>query len=181
MWRWFPDGRLNTCHNALDRHVAAGRGDRVALVHDSAMTGRVTRFTYAELRDEVARVAGMIAAQGVGTGDRVIVYMPMVPEAVLAMLACARLGAVHSVVFGGFASHELAKRIDDAEPKLVLTASCALEPGRVVAYKPLLDAALDLASHKRSEEHTSELQSLMRISYAVFCLKKKKTHTTHTS
>src|SRR3546814_12460383 len=110
------------------------------------MTGRVTRFTYAELRDEVARVAGMIAAQGVGTGDRVIVYMPMVPEAVFAMLACARLGAVHSVVFGGFASHELAKRIDDAEPKLVLPASCALEPGRGVAYKPLLDAALDLAS-----------------------------------
>lgn len=148
MWHWFPDGRLNTCHNALDRHVAAGRGDRLALVHDSAMTGRVTRFTYAELHDEVARVAGMIAAQGVGVGDRVIVYMPMVPEAVFAMLACARLGAVHSVVFGGFASHELAKRIDDAEPKLVLTASCALEPGRVVAYKPLLDAALDLASHK---------------------------------
>src|SRR3546814_5113167 len=112
------------------------------------MTGRVTRFTYAELRDEVARVAGMIAAQGVGTGDRVIVYMPMVPEAVFAMLACARLGAVHSVVFGGFASHELAKRIDDAEPKLVLTASCTLEPGRVVAYKPLLDASLDLPSHQ---------------------------------
>src|SRR3546814_20007095 len=108
MWRWFPDGRLNTCHNALDRHVAAGRGDRVALVHDSAMTGRVTRFTYAELRDEVARVAGMISPQGVRTGDRLIAYMPMVPEAVFAMPACARPGAVHPVVFGGFASPELA-------------------------------------------------------------------------
>lgn len=148
MWRWFPDGRLNTCHNALDRHVAAGRGDRVALIHDSAMTGAVTRFTYAQMRDEVARVAGMITAQGVGVGDRVIIYMPMVPEAVFAMLACARLGAVHSLVFGGFAANELAKRIDDAAPKLVLTASCGLEPGRVVAYKPLLDSAIDLASHK---------------------------------
>lgn len=148
MWRWFPDGRLNTCHNALDRHVAAGRGNRVALIHDSAMTGKVTRFTYAQMRDEVARVAGMIAAQGVSVGDRVIIYMPMVPEAVFAMLACARLGAVHSVVFGGFAANELAKRIDDAAPKLVLTASCGLEPARVVAYKPLLDAAIDLAAHK---------------------------------
>lgn len=148
MWAWFPDGRLNTCHNAVDRHVAAGRGDRIALIHDSAMTGTVTRFTYSDLQREVARVAGMITAQGVGVGDRVIIYMPMVPEAVFAMLACARLGAVHSVVFGGFASNELAKRIDDAEPKLVLTASCGLEPGRVVAYKPLLDGALALATHK---------------------------------
>jgi propionyl-CoA synthetase len=148
MWHWFPDGRLNTCHNALDRHVAAGRGERVALIHDSAMTGSVTRFTYTELRDEVARIAGMIAEQGVSVGDRVIIYMPMVPEAVFAMLACARIGAVHSVVFGGFASNELAKRIDDAQPKLILTASCGLEPGRIVAYKPLLDAAIDLASHK---------------------------------
>ena len=148
MWRWFPDGRLNTCHNALDRHVAAGRGERIALIHDSAMTNTVTRFTYAQMLDEVARVAGMIAAQGVGVGDRVIIYMPMVPEAVFAMLACARLGAVHSVVFGGFAANELAKRIDDAAPKLVLTASCGLEPGRTVAYKPLLDSAIDLASHK---------------------------------
>ena len=148
MWRWFPDGRLNTCHNALDRHVAAGRGDRIALIHDSAMTGAVTRYTYAELRDEVARVAGMIAGRGVGRGDRVVIYMPMVAEAVFAMLACARLGAVHSVVFGGFAAAELAKRIDDATPRLVLTASCGLEPGRTVAYKPLLDHALDLARHR---------------------------------
>ncbi|WP_432769447.1 MAG: propionyl-CoA synthetase [Sphingopyxis sp.] len=148
IWTWFPDGRLNTCHNAVDRHVAAGRGDRIALIHDSAMTGCVTRYTYAELQREVARVAGMVRAQGVELGDRVIIYMPMVPEAVFAMLACARIGAVHSVVFGGFASHELAKRIDDAEPKLVLTASCGLEPGRIVAYKPLLDAAIGLAEHK---------------------------------
>lgn len=148
IWTWFPDGRLNTCHNAVDRHVAAGRGDRVALIHDSAMTGTIKRFTYADLQREVARVAGMIRAEGVALGDRVIIYMPMVPEAVFAMLACARIGAVHSVVFGGFASHELAKRIDDAEPRLVLTASCGLEPGRTVAYKPLLDAAIELAGHK---------------------------------
>ncbi|ALJ16531.1 AMP-binding protein [Sphingopyxis macrogoltabida] len=148
IWTWFPDGRLNTCHNAVDRHIAAGRGERTALIHDSAMTGRVTRYTYADIQREVAQVAGMIRAQGVDLGDRVIIYMPMVPEAVFAMLACARIGAVHSVVFGGFASHELAKRIDDAEPKLVLTASCGLEPGRTVAYKPLLDAAIALATHK---------------------------------
>lgn len=148
MWAWFPDGHLNTCHNALDRHVAAGRGDRIALIHDSAMTGEIRRFTYRQLRDEVARVAGMIAATGVGAGDRVIIYMPMVPEAVFAMLACARLGAVHSVVFGGFASAELAKRIDDATPALVVTASCGLEPGRTVAYKPLLDEAIALALHQ---------------------------------
>lgn len=148
IWTWFPDGRLNTCFNAVDRHVAAGRGGRTALIHDSAMTGRVTRYSYAQLQDEVSRVAGMIRAQGVALGDRVIIYMPMVPEAVFAMLACARLGAVHSVVFGGFASHELAKRIDDAGPRLVITASCGLEPGRIVAYKPLLDAAIDLATHK---------------------------------
>jgi propionyl-CoA synthetase len=148
MWAWFPDGRLNSCHNALDRHVAAGRGARIALIHDSAMTGKVRRFTYEQMRDEVALVAGMIAEQGVGAGDRVIIYMPMVPEAVFAMLACARIGAIHSVVFGGFAAAELAKRIDDATPKLVLAASCGLEPGRTIAYKPLLDAALDLAAHK---------------------------------
>lgn len=148
MHAWFPDGVLNSCFNAVDRHVRDGHGDQVALIHDSAMTGAVTHFTYAELQAEVARVAGMIAATGVGKGDRVIVYMPMVPEAVFAMLACARLGAVHSVVFGGFASKELAKRIDDAAPKLVLSASCGLEPGRTVAYKPLLDEAIGLAAHQ---------------------------------
>jgi propionyl-CoA synthetase len=140
--RWFPDGELSTCHNAVDRHVDAGHGDRLALVHDSAYTGRVTRMTYAELQGAVARLAGALQARGVGRGDRVIVYMPMIPQAVVAMLACARLGAVHSVVFGGFAAKELAARIADARPVAVITASCGLEPGRVVEYLPLLDAAV---------------------------------------
>ncbi|MCU0758288.1 MAG: propionyl-CoA synthetase [Steroidobacteraceae bacterium] len=146
--RWFPDGRLNACHNAVDRHVAAGRGEQVALLHVSAMTGQEQRFTFGGLRDEVARLAGALRALGVARGDRVVIYMPMVPEAVFAMLACARLGAIHSVVFGGFAARELAMRIDDARPVLLLTASCGLEPGRVVDYKALLDRALELASHR---------------------------------
>jgi propionyl-CoA synthetase len=145
--RWFPGGRLNVCHNAVDRHVAAGHGERTALIYDSAMTHTKRRFTFAELQREVAKTAGMIRAAGVEKGDRVVLYMPMVPEAVIAMLACARLGAIHSVVFGGFAARELAVRIDDAQPKLVLSASCGLEPGRTVEYKPLLDKALDMAAH----------------------------------
>ncbi|OWJ63663.1 propionyl-CoA synthetase [Inquilinus limosus] len=147
LYRWFTGGRLNTCHNALDRHVAAGDGDRIALIYDSPVTGAVRRFTYAELTGRVARFAGAMRALGVGPGDRVVVYMPMVPEAVIAMLACARLGAVHSVVFGGFAAPELASRIDDCTPKLVVTASCGIEASRVIPYKPLLDAALGLAKH----------------------------------
>ena len=147
-YRWFTGGRLNTCANALDRHVAAGRGDRLALVHDSAYTGEVTTFTYAELLDRVAEFAGALRARGVGRGDRVIIYLPMIPEAAIAMLACARLGAVHSVVFGGFAAPELAARIDDAEPAVIVTASCGIEAGRVVAYKPLVDEARRLASHQ---------------------------------
>ncbi|MGO1074076.1 propionyl-CoA synthetase [Inquilinus sp. CA228] len=147
-FRWFAGGRLNTCHNALDRHVAAGHGDRLALIHDSPVTGTVRRFTYAELTDRVARFAGAMRGLGVGAGDRVVIYMPMVPEAAIAMLACARLGAVHSVVFGGFAAPELAARIDDCEPKLVVSASCGIEVSRIIAYKPLLDAALGLARHK---------------------------------
>ncbi|MGO4126268.1 propionyl-CoA synthetase [Inquilinus sp. YAF38] len=146
-FRWFAGGRLNTCFNALDRHVAAGHGDRLALIHDSPVTGTVRRFTYAELTDRVARFAGAMRGLGVGPGDRVVIYMPMVPEAAIAMLACARLGAVHSVVFGGFAAPELAARIDDCEPKLVVSASCGIEVSRIVAYKPLLDAALGLAKH----------------------------------
>ena len=146
--RWFPDGALNTCHNCLDRHVAAGAGDRIALIWDSAMEGRIQRWSYAALLDRVARVAGALAALGVARGDRVVIYMPMVPEAAIAMLACARLGAVHSVVFGGFAAAELAKRIADARPTVIVAASCGLEPGRVVAYKPLLDAALALSPHQ---------------------------------
>ena len=141
-FRWFPGARLNTCWNAVDRHVAAGRGERVALIWDSPVTGQIRHFTYVELRDEVARLAGVLASLGVVKGDRVLIYMPMVPEAAFAMLACARIGAVHSVVFGGFAAHELATRIDDAKPRVVLTASCGIEVSRIVPYKPLLDAAI---------------------------------------
>ena len=147
-YRWFRGGRLNTCHNALDRHVDAGRGDRLALIYDSPVTETTSTFTYRELRDAVARFAGALAAQGVERGDRVIVYMPMVPEAVIAMLACARIGAVHSVVFGGFAANELASRIDDAQPKVIVSASCGIEPSRTVAYKPLLDAAIEQSAVK---------------------------------
>ncbi len=147
MYRWFPDAELNTCANALDRHVAAGRGDAIALIYDSPVTGVVARFTYAELLDEVARAAGALAGLGVGRGDRVIVYLPMIPEAVVTMLACARLGAVHSVVFGGFAPAELATRVDDARPTVIVSASCGIEPTRLVPYKPMLDAALELATH----------------------------------
>ncbi len=148
LYRWFPDGELNTCHNALDRHVAAGNGERVALVHDSPVTGVRASFTYAELTDLVARFAGVLAGLGVAKGDRVIVYMPMVPQAVVAMLACARLGAVHSVVFGGFAPRELASRIDDARPKVVVAASCGVEPTRVVAYRPIIAEAVAMAEHQ---------------------------------
>jgi propionyl-CoA synthetase len=148
LYRWFTGARLNTCHNALDRHVEGGRADQTALIYDSPVTDSVASFTYRELRDAVARFAGALAAQGVERGDRVIVYMPMVPEAVIAMLGCARLGAVHSVVFGGFAANELASRIEDARPKVIVAGSCGIEPGRVVAYKPLLDAAIDMVEAK---------------------------------
>ena len=146
-YRWFPDGELNTCHNCLDRHVAASRGDQPALIYDSPVTETQQTFTYSELLDSTARAAGAFRALGVERGDRVLIYMPMIPEAVIAMLACARIGAVHSVVFGGFAAPELASRIDDATPKLVVAGSCGIEPNRVVAYKPMLDQALELADH----------------------------------
>ncbi|MBF2758667.1 MAG: propionyl-CoA synthetase [Ectothiorhodospiraceae bacterium AqS1] len=146
--RWFVGGELNTCHNALDVHVENGRGEQAALIYDSPITGAAARYTYLELRDEVARFAGALAGGGVGKGDRVIIYMPMIPQAIVAMLACARIGAVHSVVFGGFAANELAVRIDDAKPVAIVSASCGIEPGRVVRYKPLLDGAIDLATHK---------------------------------
>ena len=148
MYEWFADGTTNTCWNAVDRHVEAGRGGQVAIIHDSPITDTIHKITYAELKDRVASLAGALRAKGVDKGDRVIIYMPMVPEAVEAMLACARIGAVHSVVFGGFAANELAVRIDDAKPKAIIAASCGLEPGRVVHYKPLLDGAIDLATHK---------------------------------
>ena len=143
-----PTATLNTCFNALDRHVRDGRGDQAALIYDSPVTGTCRTFTYRELLDEVARFAGVLRGLGVGKGDRVVIYMPMIPEAVVAMLACARLGAVHSVVFGGFAAHELAARIDDAAPKVVVSASCGIEASRVVEYKPILDRAIELAAHK---------------------------------
>jgi propionyl-CoA synthetase len=146
--RWFSGGVVNTCYNALDRHVERGRADQVALIHDSPLTNSVTKFTYAELLNEVQALGAIMQDFGVVKGDRVILYMPMVPEAVVAMLACARIGAVHSVVFGGFAAKELATRIDDAQPKLILSASCGIEPGRIVQYKPLLDEAIRLAGVK---------------------------------
>ena len=146
MYRWFPDATLNTCANALDRHVEAGRGDRTAMIWDSAMIGEVRTYSYGELLDEVSRFAGVLAARGVVAGDRVIIYMPMIPEAAIAMLACARIGAVHSVVFGGFAAPELATRIDDAGPVALITASGGLEPGRAVEYLPMVAKAIDLSS-----------------------------------
>jgi len=145
---WYADGLVNTCWNAVDRHVVAGHGDRLAVIYDSPVTGTVKRITYAALQDRVARLAGALTARGVEQGDRVIIYMPMIPEALDAMLACARIGAIHSVVFGGFAAAELAVRIDDAQPKAILAGSCGIEPGRIVPYKPLLDAAIAQATHK---------------------------------
>ncbi|MCP3920235.1 MAG: propionyl-CoA synthetase [bacterium] len=147
-YRWFPGATLNTCYNALDRHVEAGRGEQTALIYDSAMLDRVRSYSYLELQREVAVTAGALRALGVESGDRVLIYMPMVPEALMTMLACARLGAIHSVVFGGFASKELATRIDDATPKVLVLASCGLEPGRTVEYKPLVDGALQVCRHQ---------------------------------
>ncbi|GIT87666.1 propionyl-CoA synthetase [Roseobacter sp. OBYS 0001] len=148
IYEWYADGLVNGCYNAVDRHVAAGRGAQAAIIYDSPITGTKSTLSYADLQTKVASLAGAMVAQGVGKGDRVIIYMPMIPEALEAMLACARIGAVHSVVFGGFAANELAVRIDDCQPKAILAASCGLEPGRVVHYKPLLDGAIELADHK---------------------------------
>ena len=147
-YQWFPGGQLNTCYNALDYHVEQGRGMQLALIYDSPVTNTIKRFTYRQLLEQVSKFAGVLAANGVSKGDRVVVYMPMIPEAVIAMLACARIGAIHSVVFGGFAPHELAIRIDDAQPKLVVSASCGIEGKKLIEYKPLLDKAIELARHK---------------------------------
>ena len=147
-YRWFAGGEVNTCYNAVDYHVEQGRGDQAAFIYDSPVTETIKHISYRELRDHVARFARVLHGLGVGRGDRVIIYMPMVPETAFAMLACARLGAIHSVVFGGFAANELATRIDDAKPKVIVSASCGIEPGRVVAYKPLLDEAFEIASFK---------------------------------
>ncbi|SDC39931.1 propionate-CoA ligase PrpE [Ruegeria marina] len=148
LYEWFTDARVNTCWNAVDRHVESGRGEQIAIIYDSPITQTKRQISYVELRNRVAMLAGALRAKGVEKGDRVIIYMPMIPEALEAMLACARLGAIHSVVFGGFAANELAVRIDDAKPKAIIAASCGLEPGRVVHYKPLLDGAIDMAKHK---------------------------------
>ncbi|MEM7398430.1 MAG: propionyl-CoA synthetase [Pseudomonadota bacterium] len=148
IFAWYPDGVMNTCWNAVDRHVEAGRGQQAAIIYDSPVTATKRTITYAELKEQVAQLGGALQARGVEKGDRVVIYMPMVPEALVAMLACARIGAVHSVVFGGFAANELAVRIDDAKPKAILAGSCGIEPGRIVPYKPLLDAAIQQADHK---------------------------------
>ena len=148
LYEWFSDGEMNTCYNALDRHVENGHGDRLALIYDSPVTDAKSTYTYASLLNEVARFAGVLRGLGVEQGDRVVIYMPMIPQAAIAMLACARIGAVHSVVFGGFAAHELALRIDDARPRVVVSASCGIEVNRVIEYKPLIDAALDESVHK---------------------------------
>ena len=148
IYSWFADGQMNTCYNAVDRHVENGRGDQAALIYDSPVTDSKRTISYRDLQSQVAKLGGALSARGIATGDRVIIYMPMVPEAIVAMLACARIGAIHSVVFGGFAANELAVRIDDATPKAIIAGSCGIEPGRVVEYKPLLDGAIDLASHK---------------------------------
>ncbi len=164
LFEWYADAKVNGCYNAVDRHVENGRADQVAIIHDSPITGTQTKITYAELQTRVASLAGALVSQGVTKGDRVIIYMPMVPEALEAMLACARIGAVHSVVFGGFAANELAVRIDDCTPKAIIAASCGLEPGRVVEYKPLLDGAIEMADHKveaciilQREQHPCDL------------------------
>ena len=164
LYRWFSDGMLNTCYNALDRHVIDGRGDQPAVIHESAITGKSLTLTYAQMLEKVARFAGALRMAGVEKGDRVVIYLPMVPEALIAMLATARLGAVHSVVFGGFAPAELAARIDDAKPKVIVSASCGLEPTRIVEYKPMLDESIQLAKHKpdrciilQREQHVVEL------------------------
>ena len=147
-YKWFEDGVTNTCYNALDLHIDEGRGEKLALIYDSPITGNKKQFTYKELKEKVSKFAGALRNQGVDKGDRVIIYMPMIPEAVIAMLACGRIGAIHSVVFGGFASNELASRIDDSKAKVIVTASCGFEPGKTVEYKPLVDAAVKMASHK---------------------------------
>ena len=147
-YKWYEDGITNTCYNALDIHIDQGNGKRTALIYDSPITGNKSKFTYQELKSKVSKFAGALKDQGVNKGDRVIIYMPMIPEAVVAMLACGRIGAIHSVVFGGFAANELASRIDDSKAKIILSASCGYEPGRTIEYKPLLKKAIELAKHK---------------------------------
>src|SRR5210317_2007757 len=171
-YKWFEDGVTNTCYNALDLHIDEGRGEKLALIYDSPITGNKKQFTYKELKEKVSKFAGALKNQGVNKGDRVIIYMPMIPEAVIAMLACGRIGAIHSVVFGGFASSELASRIDDSKAKILVTASCGYEPGRTVHYKPLVNKALELAKHKpnkciifQREKDKAEIDSKIDITW----------------
>ena len=171
-YKWYEDGVTNTCYNALDIHIDQGKGKKTALIYDSPITGNKSKFTYEELRSKVSKFAGALSNQGVKKGDRVIIYMPMIPEAVIAMLACARIGAIHSVVFGGFASNELASRIDDSKAKLLVTASCGFEPGRTVEYKPLVDEAIKQANHKidkmilfQRDGHEVKLNAPLEISW----------------
>ena len=171
-YRWFEDGVTNTCYNAIDIHIDNGNGDKTALIYDSPITGNKAKFTFSQLKEKISKFAGALDNQGVKKGDRVIIYMPMIPEAVVAMLACGRIGAIHSVVFGGFASNELASRIDDSKAKILITASCGFEPGRTVEYRPLVDGALKLANHKvekviffQREAHEVKLNSPLEISW----------------
>ena len=171
-YKWFGDGVTNSCYNALDIHIDEGRGDKTALIYDSPITNKKAKFTFKQLKDKVSKFAGALSNQGVKKGDRVIIYMPMVPEAVVAMLACGRIGAIHSVVFGGFASNELASRIDDSKAKVLVTASCGFEPGRTVEYRPLVDGALKLAKHKiqkviffQRQDHEIKLNAPLEISW----------------
>ena len=147
-YKWFEDGVTNTCYNALDLHINNGLGDKIALIYDSPITGAKSNHTYSQLREKVSKFAWALRNQGINKGDRVIIYMPMIPEAVIAMLACSRIGAIHSVVFGGFASNELANRIEDSKAKILITASCGFEPGRTIEYKPLVDKAIEISKHK---------------------------------
>ena len=147
-YKWFEDGVTNTCYNALDLHIDNGLGDKIALIYDSPITGTKSKFTYSTLREKVSKFAWALRNQEIGKGDRVIIYMPMIPEAIIAMLACSRIGAIHSVVFGGFASNELANRIEDSKAKILITASCGFEPGRTIEYKPLVDKAIEISKHK---------------------------------
>ena len=171
-YKWFEDGVTNTCYNAIDVHIDKGNGEKTALIYDSPITNSKAKYTYNELREKISKFAGALDNQGIKKGDRVIIYMPMIPEAVIAMLACGRIGAIHSVVFGGFASNELASRIDDSKAKILITASCGFEPGRTVEYRPLVDGALKLAKHKverviffQRKAHEVKLNSPLEISW----------------
>ena len=166
-YKWFEDGVTNTCYNALDIHIDQGKGKKTALIYDSPITGNKSKYTFDELKLKVSKFAGALKSQGVNKGDRVIIYMPMIPESVVAMLACARIGAIHSVVFGGFASNELASRIDDSKAKILVTASCGFEPGRTVEYKPLVDEAIKQAKHKiEKNDFISKVRTRSKIKYS---------------